>query len=333
MASAIRAKRRRKLDRAVTPTIWVFEPRERLQHLSDQRPAFSAQHDGDRRSIHRAVVQFNDQRAAGGPERLSAIRADRVKDVTDQFKRQTEILGAGDNAVAKFLIEGRHATEDLIKKFSDLGASSQQIQTAASAVRELTAAQISGAQAQFAKGLREQNDQLLIQRVAVVSGTEAAIAQSAALLRVKAADVGLTDAIKKEIAVLAQRQLAFAQANVVDSLERENRALAVQFVTMTQGATAGRELALQLKLHDTGLASLTPKIEAAAEKQRQWNEQIDTAALNLRNLQQEIERTRPLMTYRRAPPLKRARPGPVNQIQRLKLPGRRARPSGNDSTS
>jgi len=304
MASAIRNAKAEKeaFDRAVRSNDLEFfrTEVERLQQtLSDRAGAGIFQRGlmtiGDLLSGQSILNSKTNEQLEVYQERLTAIRADRVKDVTDQFKRQTEILGAGDNAVAKFLIEGRHATEDLIKKFSDLGASSQQIQTAASAVRELTAAQISGAQVQFAKGLREQNDQLRIQTIALVSGTEAAIAQSAAVLRVRASEVGLTDAIKKEIAVLQERQLALAQANVVDALEKQSRALEVQFVTMTQGAKAGRELALQYQLQDSGLKSLTPGIEAAAEKQREWNEKIDSAAIHLRNMQVEIERTRPLI--------------------------------------
>jgi hypothetical protein len=323
MASAIRNVKAEKeaFNRAVRSNDLEFfrTEVERLQQtLSDRAGAGifmrGAMAIGDLLSGQSILNSKTNEQLEVYQERLTAIRADRVKDVTDQFKRQTEILGAGDNQVAKFLIEGRQATEDLIKKFGDLGASSQQIQTAASAVRELTAAQISGAQLEFAKGLREQNDQLGIQRIALVSGTEAAIAQSAALLRVKASEVGLTDAIKKEIAVLAERQLALAQANVVDALEKQSRALEVQFVTMTQGARAGRELALQYQLQDTGLKSLTPAIEAAAEKQRQWNERIDSAAVHLRNMQQEIERTRPLIDD-----LAEARPPTRSELDQVRV--------------
>jgi hypothetical protein len=242
------------------------------------------------------------------------VSAFRIKEAPVQIKRQTEILGAGDNQMAKFMTEGKHAAEDLTVALGKLGATGPQIKTATDAVKQFTAAQIGGAQREFTKGLSEQNDQLGIQLIALNSGTEAAIAQGAALLRVKASEVGLTDAIKKEIAVLQQRQLALAQANVVDALEKQSHALEVQFVTMTQGAKAGRELALQLKLHDTGLASLTPEIEAAAEKQRQWNEKIDTATINLRDLQLEIERTRPLIDD-----LAEARPPTRSELDQVRV--------------
>ncbi len=159
--------------------------------------------------------------------------------------------------------------------------------------KQAAAPEFTDTQKAFNKSLDEQILSLKSQVVALTQSKEAAIDNTIAIEKAKAATIGLdgsSAALNKRLEEFRAISIQLQQAQLADSLTKGNHALEVQVALATQGQDASEALALKYLLEDSHLKTLNKEIIDAIANQKALNQAKQEAPVAQAKLEFDQER-------------------------------------------
>lgn len=149
-------------------------------------------------------------------------------------------------------------------------------------------------QTEFKASLDDTIKSLESQKEALIGTKEASIELSIGILRAKAATLGFAEGnveLEKRLNQIRDLQIELAQSQFADQILKQNQAIQVQIVGMTQGAAAAEQLALRYQQENANLAGLNSTALAAIDAQKRLNDERAKAVVPQIERQQKQDET------------------------------------------